>query len=1205
MRKVIIRPSKELTLAQVVSLKRDHQHVTVHEVEVDPQSGTWCLTLSGPRPGDEESFLADLHEKWTMLADGPKHVIVRWLPERGESPILVEQDLILAVQKRLPAAAGFLRAARLTLDQGVLVANVAHKIALDRLSRAEVREAVRHALHELYHTPLSFEVVLCDTLRDELEKEMSQTPRVSTQVKVESTPAKPRSPRRRRGLSTIGELEQGSSMVDIEGEVFKVERRQFGSGKLLTTLWVTDHEDAIQVKHRCKTTDCCSFSPGSGVRVSGIVAHDRFTDESVVNARQLEPILLKRRQDTRDDQRVELHLHSKMSAMDGLCTPSKLMDRLAHWGHKAVAITDHGVIQAFPQMHGLARKHGIKVIYGMEGYLVEDEENDATRYHIILLAQDETGLGNLYRLVSRSHLEHYYRVPRIPRRVLKEHREGLLLGTACQAGELYQAVLVGADDERLAATAAFYDYIEIQPLENNAFLVTEGRVGSMDELAAINRRLVALGDALHKPVVATGDVHYLEPTDEMSRRILLAGQGYRDQEHQAPLFLHTTDEMLERMAHLGQDDAYRTVVEASSRLASSVKDLAPLRQGLFPPVLPRAGDDIEKRAVAECERRYGNPLPPAIARRLDKELTAIIGQGYAGIYSISSQLVARSRQDGYLVGSRGSVGSSLVATMCGITEVNPLPPHYFCQECRYVRFLADGTVASGFDLSDESCPECGSTLLKEGQDIPFETFMGFEGEKVPDIDLNFSGEYQAQVHRQAEAILGDNRVYRAGTIATLADKTAYGFVKGYMNDMNVNWKKAQVDRMVDALTGVKRTTGQHPGGLMIVPAGYEAEDFSPVQYPADDRRSGVVTTHFDYQAVHDNLVKLDLLGHDDPTSLRMLQDLTGVDPLTIPFDDRETLAIFSGVESLGLRSDDWELPVGTAGIPEFGTRFVRKMLLDTSPHTFSELVRVSGLSHGTDVWLNNAQNLIKQRTADISQVISSRDDITVYLIYRGIEPSQAFGISEAVRKGKQLEEEQVRTMQACGVPEWYIASCRKIKYLFPKAHAVAYVMMAFRIAYFKVHYPLPFYATYFSTRASALDGSLLIDDNIWEERLRDLLSRASDLTAREQDTANHLEVAMEMKKRGFGFLPPDLYASDGSHFIIKGQQLLVPFTALPGMGQGAAQRIIKARSERPFLSVEDLRSRARLSKNLMEMFLQCGCLHDLPERNQLSLFGEY
>jgi DNA polymerase-3 subunit alpha (Gram-positive type) len=600
--------------------------------------------------------------------------------------------------------------------------------------------------------------------------------------------------------------------------------------------------------------------------------------------------------------------------------------------------------------------------------------------------------------------------------------------------------------------------------------------------------------------------------------------------------------------------------------------------------------------------RYGTPLPTLVQERLDWELEAIIGHGFAGIFHIAAQLVARSRAHGYLVGSRGSVGSSLVATLCGITEVNPLPPHYFCVRCRYVEFESDGRAGSGFDLPARSCPGCGGELVRDGQDIAFETFMGFHGEKVPDIDLNFSGECQAEIHRYAEELLGKHQVFRAGTIATLADKTAYGFVRHFNEENAAGWRRAEIDRLTAALTGVKRTTGQHPGGLMIVPAGRSMSEFSPVQFPADDRRSGTVTTHFAYEAIHDHLVKLDLLGHDDPTSLRLLQDLTGVDPLAIPFDDRDTLAIFSGLRPLGLDPADWEPPVGTVGIPEFGTRFVRRILTDTRPRTFSELVRVSGLSHGTDVWLNNAQELIAAKVADISQVISSRDDITIYLVHRGLPPVVAFRISESVRRGRGVSEGDAEAMAEAGVPDWFIASCQKIKYLFPKAHASAYVMMAFRIAYFKVHHPAAFYAAYFTTRAGNIDAGLLLAPEEWRSRLQHAGARNSDLSQREQDQAVHLEVALEMRARGIGFLAPDLYRSDATRFGLEGGGLRLPLSTLPGFGQAAATRVVAARAHGPFLSVEDLRLRCRLPRNLIELLSTFGCTRDLPDKNQIGLF---
>ncbi|HHY66748.1 MAG TPA: PolC-type DNA polymerase III, partial [Alicyclobacillus sp.] len=808
-----------------------------------------------------------------------------------------------------------------------------------------------------------------------------------------------------------------------------------------------------------------------------------------------------------------------------------------------------------------------------------------------------------YRLVSFAHTQYFHRQPRIPRTEWLNYREGLMMGTGCLRGELFQALLRGRSDEELLDIIRRYDFVEIQPLDQYRPLLRNEEIRDLEAVAEYHRRILELADRAGRPVVATGDVHYLDPEDRIYRDILQAGSNMEVDDPDAGYHFRTTEEMLEAFSHLGQR-AVEVVVENANRIAEEIEVVKPIPDELYTPVIDGAEEQIRSLAYEKARRLYGDPLPELVEARLEKELNSIINHGYAVIYLIAHKLVTKSLEDGYLVGSRGSVGSSLVATMTDITEVNPLPPHYLCPACHYSEFVTAGSVGSGFDLPDRACPRCGEKLRKDGHDIPFETFMGFKGDKVPDIDLNFSGEYQSRAHKYTEHLFGSDHVFRAGTISTVAEKTAYGYVRKFAEERGLQFRNAELTRLVQGCTGIKRTTGQHPGGLMVVPSNKEIFDFCPIQFPADDKTAGTRTTHFDYHSIHDNLLKLDLLGHDDPTVIRMLQDLTGVAPKEIPVDDPDTMSIFSGTEVLGVTPEQIRSTVGTYGIPEFGTKFVRQTLEDTKPKTFAELVRISGLSHGTDVWLNNAQDLIRSGTARLSEVISTRDDIMVYLIQKGLEPVQAFRIMESVRKGKGLTPEDEATMKEHGVPDWYIASCKKIKYMFPKAHATAYVLMAVRIAYFKVHDPLAFYATYFTVRADDFDLQLVLQGpDVVLRRIEAVEAKGSQATAKEKSLLTVLEVALEMMRRGFRFGPLDLYRSDATRFLPDGEGTLIPpFSAVAGIGESAARNVAAAREEGEFLSVQDLQERARLSRPVVELLEQMGCLKDLPQTNQLSLF---
>ncbi len=991
--------------------------------------------------------------------------------------------------------------------------------------------------------------------------------------------------------------------VVIEGEVIAFEVRELRSGRKLITFDVSDKTDSIGAKiFENEDSQGFSLAVGDWVRVRGGAQFDRFSGELTLMPRDIMRVPAPpSRKDDAETPRVELHLHTKMSALDGAVDIDPLIRMAAEWGHPAIAITDHGVVQAFPEAYAAASAAGIKLIYGVEGYLVESPEKSSKMYHIVLLAKDEVGLVNLYKLVSISHLEYFHRRPRIPKEVLSQYREGIWVGSACEAGELYQAILSGAPDEKVREIAEFYDYLEIQPLANNMFLVDDGHVSGPEDLRAINRRIVALGEELGKPVVATGDVHFLKPEDEIFRQIIMAGHGF-DVERPTPLYLRTTAEMLEEFSYLGEEKAYEVVVTTPRAIAESTKEMRPVPAGFHPPTLEGADEEIREMATSNAKRMYGENLPDLVRERLDKELASIIDNGYASLYLIAHKLVAKSLEDGYLVGSRGSVGSSFVATMCGITEVNPLPPHYVCTACHYFEVFDDGSYASGRDLPHKACPTCGERLHRDGFDIPFETFLGFHGDKVPDIDLNFSGEYQPHAHKYAEQLFGSDRVFRAGTIGRLAERTAYGYVRNFLDSKGVQARMAEINRLVRGCSGVRRTTGQHPGGLMVVPEGREIYEFTPIQRPANDDSTDIITTHFDCDTIHDTLVKLDILGHDDPTMLRMLEDLTGVNVREIPIDDPETLKIFSGLESLGIDKTAASGEVGTLAIPEFGTRFVRQMLIETRPTTVGELIRISGLSHGTNVWTGNAQELIKNKTSTLKEVIATRDDIMTYLIRQGLSPGEAFAISERIRKGRGVSEEDEQKMLGKGVPKWYIESCRKISYLFPKAHAAAYVMMALRIAYFKVHHPLAFYAAYFSVRAGDFDADLVVQgERVCRSEIERLEAKGNEATAKEKGTVTVLEVALEAMARGVRFHPVDIYVSDVERFLIEGDGLRCPLASIQGVGDAAARSLAEAR-ERPFTSIEDLQRRGKVSKTVIEALRNHGALGSLPETDQIALF---
>ena len=1208
-------------------------------------------------------------------------------------------------------------------------------------------------------------------------------------------------------LIRMVEVDEESGTVTVQGGILSMDLKVCRDESLIVTMYLSDKSGTLPLKLFLKKEEKAVADKLEACKKEGkwLVAHGRYARDDFMSMHCLfanwiyrtEPI---RRMDGAEHKRVELHLHTKMSSMDGLVDPKDAVNTAARWGHKAVAITDHGVVQAFPTVVGAADKiaksgKDFKVILGVEGYLLPDctlipmesplcavgftlgggvrndglfeiaairydqsgaedhfytrvnpaiplpqalgtslgltqddvdaaplladalaslrdfagdaplvfhgaaallpfyekakalsldfpeccvdtemlthylfrdlkdvgiesalktnglevpapgagnmaaavkqllaslclrmRERGVTRlpladyvpkekvkgqrstYHIILLAKNHEGLKNMYRLVSYAHLEHLKGVPRIPRSLLEMHREGLIIGSACEAGELFHAVLAGAERETLLSIAKEYDYLEIQPIGNNAFLVRNETVKNEEGLRDLNRTIVSLGDELGIPVVATGDVHFLEPEDSVYRAILMSARDFKDAEQQAPLYFKTTGEMLEEFSYLGEEKAFEVVVTNPNNIADSCDRLKAFlsEKGTYAPTFEGANEELRGMAEKKAHEIYGDPLPEVVAARLERELNSIIGNGYATLYLLAQRLVHKSNSDGYLVGSRGSVGSSFVATMAGITEVNPLQPHYVCPNCKHSDFDIDRTkYACGVDMPDANCPECGTPYKKLGYEIPFEVFLGFKGDKTPDIDLNFSGEYQPVAHKYVEEMFGEGHAFRAGTISGLQDKTIYGYIKGYCEQQGLTLNKGEMERLVQGCVGVKRTTGQHPGGIVIVPQENDIIEFSPVQYPADKKEKNTITTHFDFHAMDDRLVKLDILGHDDPTALRMMQDVTGLDPKDIPLDDPETMKIFRSAEPLGISLETLGCDVGSIAIPEFGTNFVRQMLMDTRPTTMEELVRLAGLSHGTDVWLGNAQDLVLSGQATLSQVICTRDDIMNYLILRGGEPLMSFKTMESVRKGKGLTPEMEEHMAKIDTPEWFVTSCKKIKYMFPRAHAAAYVMMAFRVAYYKVHLPLAFYSVYFTVRADAFDiaaaagGAEKVLKNIKALKQKE---KERTIETKEADLLVILEVVYEMNLRGIELLPVDLEKSKATRFEIEGNCIRPPFSSIAGVGTNAAIGIEEAQSGGAFGSVEDFRVRTKANSAVVTALRELGCFEGMPETNQLTLF---
>ena len=920
---------------------------------------------------------------------------------------------------------------------------------------------------------------------------------------------------------------------------------------------------------------------------------------------------VKQREDTAKEKRVELHAHTTMSAMDAVDSVEDLVLTADRWGWPAIAITDHGVVQAFPDaMKALGKcKNNIKVIYGMEGYLVGDDYKQKHVNHIILLAKNPTGLRNLYQLVTLSHLQFFHRQPRLPRALIEKFRDGLIIGSACEAGELIRAIEEHQTDEQLEKIAAFYDYLEIQPIHNNDFLKRSDMfpdIQTDDDLRDINLKVATLAKKLSKPLVATCDVHFINPEDSIYRAIILKGKEFDDAEYQPPFYLRTTEEMLAEFDDLGPGLAYESVVTNPRKIAESIERFKPIPDDLYLPKIPGADEEVRTMSYHRAKALYGETLPKIIEDRLEQELKNIISHGSSGLYLIAQRLVKKSNDDGYLASSRGSVGSSFIAAMMGITEINPLPPHWRCPRCRYSDFITDGSYGCGYDLPDNVCPVCGTLLVKDGHDIPFSVFLGYDGEKTPDIDLDFSNTYLPVVHKYMETLLGKENVYYAGTVETIAYHTALGYVKKFFKKKRVYKQEAYINRLAQGCIGVKLTTGQHPTGMMIVPRDMDVHSFTPLQHPPNNMNCSTITTHFDYHSISSCLVKLDLLGNDDLTLIKMLEDLTHRDLQTIPFDDKETMSLFNSTKALGVSPDELGATSGTFGIPEFRTPFTRQMLKDTHPNVFSDLVRISGFTHGTDVWLGNAQDLIRNGQCTIKNAISTRDDIMMYLIHQDIDPLLSFQTMETVRKGRGIVPDVVERLQAGGIPAWFIASCQKIKYLFPRAYATELAMMAFRIAFCKVHYPLEFYAAYFSVHAKAFDANVVARGKEYVHRSIQRLKRPSNengwLGKNQNDMLIVLQLAWEMYLRGYSCKHVNIYKSDAEKFIIHEKSLLPPITSLTGIGKKAANAIVNARQDGEFTSIYNLRLRTGISKQDILVLRDRGCLDGMSENDQMVLF---
>ena len=1066
----------------------------------------------------------------------------------------------------------------------------------------------------------------------------------------------------------IADVSTEDGYITVWGDVLKTEVRETkrGTSKIFD-FDISDYTSSITVKmfddKRVIDPLVDKINEAGTLVISGGYQFDTFSNQYVLRPYAIASIKKAEKTDDEPEKRIELHMHTSLSEMDAISSPTALVKQAIKWGHEAVAITDHGVVQALPEAYAASGKGSkIKLILGMEGYLVDDEKypdfinmktNQYERYHIIFLVKEDTsmdesipkeerkyGRKNLYEMISASNVKYFKKRPLIPKSLLRQKRESIIVGSACEQGEVYQAILEDVDEEKLEEIASFYDYLEIQPNGNNAFMLRTSdreyvtnkrgeekknrywRVNSEEDLININKKIIALGDKLGKPVVATGDVHFLSEHDAKFRAIIMASKGFDDADNQPPLYFKTTREMLDDFAWAG-DRAREFVIDNPKKIADSIMDnIPPIPPGTFQPHIDGANEELTEKCWNMAKDLYGDPVPKYVADRLQRELDSIIGHGFGVLYVIAKRLVEESERNGYLVGSRGSVGSSLAAHFGGISEVNPLAPHYYCQKCKHSEFFLNGEYGSGFALPPKNCPNSGTPMKRDGHEIPFETFLGFDGDKEPDIDLNFSGEYQSRSHRFTEELFGKEYVFKAGTMATVADKTAYGYVMKYLDERGIQnvTPRAEIDRLTVGCTGIKRTTGQHPGGMVVVPDKYTVEDFTPIQYPSNDESKGTYTTHFDFKnSLHDTLLKLDELGHDNPTLYKYLEDSTGIPVMDVDLSDPLLYKLITSTEPIGVSPEDIDCQTGTLAIPEMGTPFVIGMLLEAQPKTFAALLQISGLSHGTDVWLGNAQELIQNGTCTISEVIGCRDDIMTYLLHKAenyeretgkespLKKKDCFKIMEYTRKGKAPKElpPYEEAMKAVGVEQWYIDSCYKIKYMFPKAHAAAYVIAALRLAWYKIHKPINFYSAYFTVRGGAIDAvAAVAGKQAVKKKMEEIKLKGNDKTAKDESTYIVLQIVIEMLARGIEFLPVDIYKSDARIYQIEDGKIRLPFGAVDGIGENAAVALANARNDGggEFLSYDDLMARAGVGKSVCEALKNAGALGDMPESNQISLF---
>ncbi|MCM3128753.1 PolC-type DNA polymerase III [Paenibacillus sp. MER 78] len=1405
----------------------------IDQVEISRMNREWHITITKdtlvPAPVFK-AFCLHIRDKMSHIAK--ISFTFNYGTAVSEADIVGEYwNLFLEwVHQQIPSVNGWMNRATQEVESGLLTLTMSDGMALELARKKQIDQAITTYYDRYFKLPLKVKMLVGESNREELEKfeqkkreeERVVIENMMSMIEAEMAPIEEEEGDVRLQMGyeikepavPIQEVQDEEKKITLQGTVFGLDKKELRNGNTLYMFYLTDFTDSMQMKVFAKSKEDVKImnllANGKWLKVRGRVEYDRFMqvpELAMIPSDLVEVQAPPTRKDNAAEKRVEFHLHTKMSTMDAVTSIDTYVKTAAKWGHKAIAVTDHGGVQVYPEAAKAAKKHGVKMIYGLEANIVndavevvmkpqplelktaeyivfdiettglsvtqnkiieiaavkmqDDKEvdrfatfvnpheripyniqqltninddmvkdapelepvlqdfvkfvgngilvahnarfdigfiqanlktigmeplenpvldtlelarllhptmknhrlntladkykvslenhhraiddtialagiltgllNDASQlkgitmldrlndyvgmdlsnarpFHSGIYALNGTGKKNLYKLVSLSHTQHFKRVATIPKSKLVDHRDGLLIMSGCEKGEFFEAVL-NKSVEEAEEIAQFYDILEIQPITMYMHLVDKGLVATPDEIKIAIRKVVEIGDKLGKPVVATGNVHYLDPRDKIYRDITIHGiTGFSPLKDMRKPDAHfrTTDEMLEEFEFLGKDKAYEVVVTNTSELADRFEEIQLFPKELFTPIIEGAEEEIRSKCYETAKSIYGEEVPDVVVKRLEKELEPIIKFGFSANYLISEKLVKKSNQDGYLVGSRGSVGSSVVATFLGISEVNPLPPHYICvnPECKHSEWFLDGSVKSGFDLPLKDCPECGKPYKGEGQDIPFETFLGFKGDKVPDIDLNFSGEYQPKAHHFTKVMFGEKNVFRAGTIGTVAEKTAFGFAKKYEEAHHKSWRGAELNRLASGCTGVKRSTGQHPGGIVVVPDYIEVEDVTPVQYPADDTSAEWKTTHFDYHAFEDNLLKLDILGHDDPTMMRMLQDLTGVDPTIIPMNDPKVMSMFNSTDALGVTPEQIRTPVATYGVPEMGTKFVRQMLQESQPSTFADLLQISGLSHGTGVWLGNAQELIKNGTCNIKTVIGCRDDIMLFLIYKhGMDAALAFKITESVRKGKGLSQEWIDEMKNCKVPQWYIDSCLKIQYMFPKAHASAYVISAVRTAYYKLYYPIEYYATYFSVRAEDFDIELACQGyEAISRKIVEIEQLGFQASTKEKSMLSVLEMALEMTARGYSFKTIDLYRSDATRFTIEGDSLIPPFSALAGIGDNAARNIAAAREHGEFLSIEDFQQKSKASKTAVELLTQMGCFRGLPESNQLSLF---